>query len=140
ELTVGEDMAGRKVQDRALRVPDDVEQQLRPLHRAEVRVASGLQSSIAQLADQRRHVDLRRYRRQRHTAAPRVQLDGSGLVEADGNGQTSGYQGLFWQRQGDGFFVAYAILEASQDGARSEHQLQLVDRVQRVVALDGEEH
>src|SRR6266576_4816288 len=68
-----------------------------------------------------------------------MQLDGAGLVQAYGDGQAAGQQRLFWQRRGNRLFVSDAVLKTAEDRPRAQHQLQLLDRVQGVVALDGQE-
>jgi hypothetical protein len=68
-----------------------------------------------------------------------VQLDRARLVQADRHGEATGQQCLLGERQGNRFFVAHAILKTAEDRARAQHQLQLLDRVQRVVPLDREE-
>src|SRR6266849_9601221 len=68
-----------------------------------------------------------------------MELDRARLVKADRYRQAAGQQRLLRQRRRDRFFVSHAILKTAEDRARAQHQLQLLDRVQRVVALDGEE-
>ena len=59
QLAVGKDVARGQVQDGALGIPKDVEEELRPFHRAKVGVAAGLEAGIAQLADEGGDIDLR---------------------------------------------------------------------------------
>src|SRR5207249_12323865 len=98
--------------------------------------APGLEAGIAQLANEGGDVDLRRDRSERQAAAPRVQLDGAGLIQAHGDGQAAGQQRLIWQRRGYRFFVSDAVLKTAEDRPWAQHQLQLLDRVEGVVALD----
>ena len=68
-----------------------------------------------------------------------MQLDGAGLVQADRHGQAARQQRLLRQRRHNCLFVSHAVLKTAQNRARAQHQLQLLDRVQRVVTLDGQE-
>src|SRR2546421_1137792 len=68
-----------------------------------------------------------------------MELDRARLVEADRHREAPGKQRLVGKRGDDRLLIADTVLETADDRARLEHRLELLERVDGVVALHGED-